>query len=86
MNATHIVTHSRENASELPVTTAVYSIIVVMNEDDPIATDEQHREAFAAELQRALDAGFFTNLRYDAMTFDVPARVVIDVAAAGAKS
>lgn len=78
----HIIRCSRQNVSNLPVMTARYTLVVIMNEDNPDEGDELHRQAFAAEFQRALDDGYFQNLRYDAMEFDVVSREVLDTAPA----
>lgn len=64
-------------ANHQPVTTAVYTLVAVMNEDDPNGTDEYHREAFAQEFQRALDDGYFIGVRYDSIDFEVVSRVPV---------
>lgn len=77
----NIIMHSRENCSQLPVTTARYTVVFVMNEEDPNASDEDHRGALTAEIQRVMnEADFTTTLRYDAVSFTVVAREVLDVA------
>lgn len=64
--------------SELSVTTSVYTIQFVMNEDNPDALGVKHIEEFAAEIQRVMDdADFTTNLRYNAINFEVVSRIVI---------
>jgi hypothetical protein len=83
MSESNIIAISRANSAHMPVTTARYVVQVVMNEDTPNATEQEHVEGFVAEFQSALDAGYFTSLRYDAMTFEVT-REVLDVAPAGA--
>lgn len=84
LDPTPVIASSRRNCSNVPVATARYTLEVVMNEDNP--DDEsvaEHRKTFAAEFQRALDAGYFTDLRYDMLIFDVTKREVLDVAPAG---
>ena len=65
----------------MPVKTARYMIEVVMNEDC-LDADEGHRREFAKEFQRALDQGFFADLRYNMLVFDVVSREVLDEAPA----
>lgn len=77
-----IVNKSRENCSNHPVTTARYLIEVVMNEEEPEGTPEQFKEALAKEFQRALDDGYFEDIRYDALSFNVTERTVLDKAPA----
>jgi hypothetical protein len=72
---------TRSHDSEFPVTVARYTVEVVMNEEDPRRSDDEHVEKFAAEFQRALDTGFFTELRYDAMDFEVKREVIETVPA-----
>jgi hypothetical protein len=61
----------------MPVTTAVYTVQFVMNEDNPSDHDD-HIGAFAAEIQRVMDeANFTTVLRYDAVNFEVVSRIVV---------
>jgi hypothetical protein len=68
---------NRGHDSDTPVTTAVYTVQFVMNEDNP-AVDDDHIGAFAAEVQRVMDdANFTTTLRYDAVNFEVVSRIVI---------
>ena len=57
--------------AELPVTTSVYTLVVVMNEETPNLDDRDARDELAAEFQRALDDGYFTAQRYDALDFEV---------------
>jgi len=71
-----IVNITRHHPSPDPVTAALYTVEVVMNEDDFKADNEAHVEAFAKEFQRALDHGFFADLRYDAMTFEVKREII----------
>jgi PP-loop superfamily ATP-utilizing enzyme len=80
LNAQQIIQCSRENGSTYPVTTAMYLLAVVMNEDDPTQNNEIQKAEFAEEFQRALDNGYFIALRYDAMQFQVISRTVLDVA------
>lgn len=75
-----IIERSKHNLSHRPVTTARYSLEVVMNENNPDATSVEHRKAFADEFQRALDNGYFEDLRYDALEFKVTWRQELDVA------
>lgn len=77
-----VITASRDNMSCESVTTARYMIEVVLNEDDPSADPETHKRTLADEFQRALDAGFFEDLRYDALLFNVTSREVLDTAPA----
>jgi hypothetical protein len=65
------IRHTYANASDQPITVARYVVDVVMNEKQPNRTDAEHIDAFAAEFQHALHKGFFTELRYDYMTFTV---------------
>jgi hypothetical protein len=68
---------ARGTDAELPVTTAVYTVQFVMNEDNP-DPDAPHAEHFAAEVQRVMDeADFTTSLRYDAVEYEVVSRIVI---------
>jgi hypothetical protein len=60
-----------------PVTVAVYTLQVVMNEEDPTATNEQAIEAFANEFQNALDNFHFVQVRYDALDFEVVSRIPV---------
>lgn len=68
---------------EAPVTTAVYTLQVVMNEENAFhafpsdIVDEEARRAFADEFQRALDDGYFVGLRYDALDFEVVSRIPV---------
>lgn len=67
----------RGSDAKLPVTTAVYTVQFVMNEDDP-SDHADHIGAFSAEIQRVMDeANFTTALRYDAVNFEVVSRIVI---------
>jgi hypothetical protein len=75
-----VIRQSRANTSQRPVTTAHYLIDIVMNEEEPDLTSEQHCKRLADEFQRALDAGFFENIRYDMLIFSCPQRLVLDVA------
>lgn len=75
-----VIRQSRANVSHKPVTTAHYLIDIVMNEEEPELTSEQHCARLADEFQRALDAGFFESIRYDMLIFSVPQRLVLDVA------
>lgn len=75
-----VIQRSRENCSHLPVTTARYVIEVVMNEDEASADNEKQMAAMADEFQRALDNGFFEDIRYDALRFQVVSRTVLHVA------
>lgn len=62
----------------LPVTTAIYTVQFVMNEEEPNALGGNHMDNFAAEIQRVMDeANFTTALRYDAVTFEVVSRIVV---------
>jgi hypothetical protein len=72
---------TRSHGSEFPVTVARYTVEVVMNEEAHQYTDVEHVAAFEAEFQRALDAGFFTSLRYDAMQFEVKREIIETVPA-----
>lgn len=75
-----VIEASREgSASNMPVTTARYLLEVVMNEERAEDTPQGHKEAFAKEFQRALDAGFFTALRYNRLEFDVIVREVLHI-------
>lgn len=83
INTQNIIEHSQHNGSAFPVTTARYLVEFVMNEEQPHLSDEEHRQAFAAEIQRVMDEAHFTlTLRYDAIDFDVLVRTVLDVAPA----
>ena len=73
---------SRSNCSNLPVVTSRYMIEVVMNDAYIERTPEEHKKELAAEIQRALDAGFFEDIRYDYIEFDVNSREELDVAPA----
>src|SRR3954454_8143302 len=69
MDASNI--NERGEEANLPVTTAVYTVQFIMNEDDP-DPDANHLENFALEIQRVMDEGDFTTaLRYDAVEFEV---------------
>lgn len=75
------ITHRGEDA-DVPVTTAIYTVQFVMNEEDP-NPEAAHVENFSAEIQRVMDeADFTTALRYDACTFEVVSRVPIATTAA----
>jgi hypothetical protein len=68
----------RGEDAHLPVTTAIYTVQFVMNEDDPDALGANHMANFSAEIQRVMDeADFTTALRYDAVNFEVVSRIVI---------
>lgn len=81
--AARIIARSRANESNHPVTTARYVVEFVLNEEDPHATNAKQIKALAAEIQKALDAGYLEEIRYDAIDFDVISRTVLDVAPAG---
>lgn len=70
---TQIVGHD----SPLPVHSAIYTMQVLMNEDNPHLTEKEAIEVFEIEMQRALDAGFFADLRYNFMQFEVVSRIVV---------
>lgn len=74
------ITESHASEDGGPVTTAVYTIMVVMNEDSPGETDERHRERFAEAFQDAIDDGHFTPIRYDAIEFEVVSRIPVATA------
>ena len=78
----YVLQASWENCSNLPVKTARYTIEIAMNEAYFERNDEEHKQALAAEFQRALDAGFFEDMRYNAITFEVTKRVEIGEAPA----
>jgi hypothetical protein len=80
LDPTWVQSCAADNCANHPVTTARYWVEIVMNEDDPDATDEEHRKNLAEELQRAADANFFADLRYNAMNFAVTRRDVLHVA------
>jgi hypothetical protein len=63
----------------MDVTVASYTLKVEMNEERPDLTDEEAKEIFAAEFQRALDDGYFVSIRYDSLTFDVAERTVLRI-------
>lgn len=69
---------SRGTDANIAVTTAVYTVQFIMNEDNPDENGD-HIGAFVAEIQRVMDdaANFTTNLRYDAVNFEVVSRIVI---------
>lgn len=75
MDARSLTEHGTD--ADLPVTTSVYVITVVMNEEDPKLDDAGAKVVLARELQRALDDGYFSDIRYDAFTFNVSERVVV---------
>jgi hypothetical protein len=73
---------ARPALGDLPVTTAIYTVQFVMNEEEPDALDANHMANFAAEVQRVMDeADFTTALRYDAVEFEVVSRIVISTTA-----
>src|SRR3954454_20442945 len=75
MDARRLTGHGTD--AHMPVTTAVYTVQFVMNEDDP-SEHSDHVAAFASEIQRVMDdANFTTMLRYDAVAFEVVSRIVI---------
>ncbi len=82
LDATDIIAASEGNDSDLPVTTAKYFLEVVMNENHYDIPDVEHIKQFEDEFQRALDAGYFTDLRYDAMKFKVISRIALCVSLA----
>lgn len=65
------------NDSDRPVTTAVYTIAIVMNESEPNGTPESHIGTLAAAFRKALTDGYFTALRYDALDFEVVSRIPV---------
>lgn len=66
-----------EHGSLAGVTTAIYTVQFVMNEDNP-REDADHIADFADEIQRVMDeADFTTQLRYDAIDFKVVSRIVV---------
>lgn len=68
---------NRGTDAMMPVTTAVYTVQFIMNEDNPKPFDD-HIGAFVAEIQRVMDEDNFTTaLRYDAVNFEVVSRIVI---------
>lgn len=69
----------RGSAAEKPVTASVYVITVVMNEETPGLKGKAAKQILGDEFQRALDDGYFTDCRYDAITFHVSERVVIGI-------
>ena len=83
IDPSNVIQQSRENGSNVAVKTARYMIEVVMNEENPDADDKEHRDAFANEFQRALDDGYFEELRYNLLLFEVVSREVLDEAPAG---
>jgi hypothetical protein len=80
MNIQSIIAASVANESLMPVSTALYQLNIVMNEDHAHKNEEKHLQNFSAEFQRALDAGFFSNLRYDSLEFEVVSRTVLHTA------
>lgn len=83
MNIQPIIAASVANESLMPVSTALYQLNIVMNEDKCHKDEEKHRQAFVAEFQRALNAGFFADLRYDSLEFELMGRTVLHTAAPG---
>jgi hypothetical protein len=73
LDAAAVIASSQANASAKPVSSARYIVAVTMSERGPLAdgTAKERCQAFARELQRALDGGFFTEIRYDALDFAV---------------
>jgi hypothetical protein len=63
----------------MDVTVASYTLKVEMNEEGPGLSEEEAKEIFAAEFQRALDDGYFVSIRYDSLTFDVTERTVLRI-------
>ncbi len=83
MNIQSIIAASVANESLMPVSTALYQLNIVMNEDKCHKNEEKHRQDFIAEFQKALDAGFFSNLRYDSLEFELVSRIVLHTASPG---
>lgn len=81
--AASVIACSRANESKHPVTTARYVVEFVLNEEDPHASNDKHVRTMAAGIRKAIDAGYLTAVRYDALEFDVISRTVLDVAPAG---
>jgi hypothetical protein len=75
-----VVQQSLKNYSQLPVNTARYVVEVVLNENAFDTTEECQIKEFSDEFQRALDNGYFENIRYDALRFKVVSRTVIHTA------
>lgn len=83
LDPAEVIAASRCNVSNKPVTTARYTIDLVMNEEDVDATPEQHRKRLSDEIQLMMDGAKFTEeLRYDTVIFRVVHREVLDVAPA----
>lgn len=83
MNFQSLIDANRHHESDKPVTLAKYDITIVMNEEDDERDNMEHRKALADEFQRALDDGYFTDLRYDTLRFFVHNREVLDIAPQG---
>lgn len=75
--AERVVRITKSADSGAGVTAATYTVLVHMNEDSFTSSDDEHIANFAAEFQRALDDGYFTALRYDALTFEVVGRDIL---------
>lgn len=83
MNIQSIIAASLANESLIPVSTALYQLNIVMNEEKIHKNEEKYRQEFVAEFQRALNAGFFANLRYDSLEFELVDRTVLHTAPGG---
>lgn len=81
IDATEIISHSRENDSEFPVTTARYLVEIVMNEENHSSSEEEMKKQLSDEIQRVMDHHRFTeSMRYDSVNFVVISREVLDIA------
>lgn len=63
-----------------PVTTAIYTVLLAMNETDSGLTNEEHIKELSEEIQRVMDDARFTeDIRYNAVTFNVIRRQQIAI-------
>lgn len=72
-----IVQLTRKHDSDQAVTAAEYTIVLVMNEEDPGLDDTHARQLLAQEIQDAIDAGHFMDIRYDALSFQIVRREIL---------
>lgn len=78
-----VIAISDENGSNQPVRVARYLIEVVYNENDPDDDEAKQIKDLSDEFQRALDDGYFEDVRYDVLLFNVLSREVLHVSPAG---